>query len=131
MRRKGSLQQLFNGGEEKFPNLFEMLNLKMSCAFNPNPTDDVSSEDQTHVILIRRSEEEPPPRLEVRLGVFKKLNRKRHRKQKVQQDEPGRTNQSRQGAEKIPKPGTERKRRWNVKNDELQTQPARRHWEHF
>lgn len=61
MRRKGSLQQLFNGWEEKFPNLFEMLNLKMTCAFNPNPTDDVSSEDQTHVILIRRSEEEPPP----------------------------------------------------------------------
>lgn len=61
MRRKGSLQQLFNGGEEKFPNLFETLNLKMSCTFNPNPTDDVSSEDQTHVILIRRSEEEPPP----------------------------------------------------------------------
>lgn len=83
MRRKGSLQQLFNGEEEKFPNLFEMLNLKMTCAFNPNPTDDVSSEDQIHVILIRRSEEEPP-QPEVRLRVFMKLN-----KQKVQQDEPG------------------------------------------
>lgn len=127
MRRKGSLQQLLNGGEEKFPNLFEMLNLKVSCTFNPNPTDDVSSEDQTHVILIRRSEEEPRlARLEVRLRVFKKLN-----KQKVQQDEPGRTNQSWQGAEKIQKPGMERKRRWNVMNDEQQRQSAARHWEHF
>lgn len=49
----------------------------------------------------------------MRLRVFIKLN-----KQKVQQNEPGRTNQSRQGAEKIQKPGTEWKRSWNVMNDE-------------
>lgn len=103
MRRKGSLQQLFNGGEEKFPNLFEMLNLKMSCVFNPNPTNDVSSEDQTHVILIRRSEEESPPptlRMEVGLRVFKKSNRR-----------------NLDGQTKIQKPGMEQKRSWKVMND--------------